>query len=116
MKTSPTIEDVQNHVNHVDAAKRKEAEASLLNDARSLTNGKSGCPMTMGRVLLGITEITIENRETNRLLLEAMPTLQTKRACGLLHKKRGFNLSTNITIIVAICTVGGFIGKFAGWW
>lgn len=111
------VEAVIEAINDSDAEKRIAAEQSLLNAAKNLASGNANCSEDEGKVLFGLCEKTIEISGISRSILSVLPQLQTKSACVGIHAKRkGFNLSTNLSIITGIVAVVGMFGKFAGWW
>jgi hypothetical protein len=100
--TASPVSEALKKIKERDAEARIKAEKELLDQARSLTNGKSGCSVTQGKVMLGLTEKVIEVSSNCRQLVELAPRLQTKDECQLVHLKpipRGFNVSTNLTIL-----------------
>lgn len=118
MDKKQTVNDTLNKIKERDADVRISAEQELLHEAASLTNGKTGCSVTQGKVLLGVATKLIEISSNTREIIAILPTLQTKQECQEAQKKhvRGFNLSTNITIITTSGFVLGFFGKLIGWW
>jgi hypothetical protein len=114
------VTDALDNINARDAEARVKAEHELLAIAESLTNGKSGCNITHGAVLLGLTKKTIEISSNCREIIKVLPTLQTKHECYSAQqsacKPRGLNISTNIAILTTIGMVLGFLARLLGWW
>lgn len=114
MTKPKSVDDVLNDVNAQDALKRKKLEQDLLLDAKSLMNGNTGCPVTMGRVLNGLAELSVQTHEMSRNILAALPSLQKKEDCVLVHTGRFgkvtvFGQTYKVPLSVAILVTGVLI-------